>query len=70
LSSQTFAAFKAKQGSSVPAAEAESQIRDLQPGQKTTGVISIHASQSNPPQLYQLRFGSSQTGAITVETVL
>jgi hypothetical protein len=70
LSSQTFAAFKAKQGSSVPVAEAESQIRDLQPGQRTTGVISIHGSQSNPPQLYQLRFGSSQTGAITVETVL
>jgi hypothetical protein len=70
LSSQTFAAFKAKQGPSVPVAEAESQVQDLQPGQKATGVISIHGSQTNPPQLYQLRFGSSQTGALTVETVL
>jgi Conjugal transfer protein len=70
LSSQTFAALKPKQGPSVPVAEAESQVRDLQPGQKATGVISIHGSQTNPPQLYQLRFGSSQTGAITVETVL
>jgi hypothetical protein len=70
LSSQTFAAFKSKQGPSVPVAQAESQVQDLQPGQKATGVISIHGSQNNPPQLYQLRFGSSQTGAITVETVL
>ena len=70
LSSQAFAAFKSKQGPSVPIAGAESQVRDLQPGQKSIGVICIHGSQTNPPKLYQLRFGSSQSGAITVETVL
>jgi hypothetical protein len=70
LSSQTFAALKSKQGPSVPVVQAASQVQDLQPGQKATGVISIHGSQNNPPQLYQLRFGSSQTGVITVETVL
>jgi len=70
LSPQSFAAFKAKQGPSLPVSEAESQVKDLQPGQKTTGVITIHGSQNDPPQLYQLRFGSTQNGAITVETVL
>lgn len=70
LSSQSFAAFKSKQGPSVPVAGAESQVRDLQPGQKSIGVICIRGSQTNTPQLYQLRFGSSQAGAITVETVL
>jgi hypothetical protein len=70
LSSQAFAAFKSKQGPSVPVAGAESQVRDLQAGQKSIGVICIHGSRTNPPQLYQLRFGSSQSGAITVETVL
>jgi len=70
LSSQAFAAFKSKQGLSVPLAGTESQVRDLQPGQKSIGVIWIHGSPTNPPQLYQLRFGSSQSGTITVETVL
>lgn len=70
LSTQTFAAFKPRQGPSIPAAGAELQVRDLQPGQKSVGVISIHGSQTNSPKLYQLRFGSSQSGAITVETVL
>jgi hypothetical protein len=70
LSPQAFATFKSKSGSSIPVAGAESQVKDLAPGQKSTGVISIHGSQSNPPQLYQLRFGSSQSGAVTAETVL
>jgi len=70
LSPRAFATFKSKPGSSIPVAGAESQVKDLAPGQKSTGVISIHGSQSNPPQLYQLRFGSSQSGAVTAETVL
>ncbi len=70
LSSQTFAAFKSKQGATVVVTGAESQAKDLATGQKSTGVISIHGSQSNPPQLYQLRFGSSQSGVVTAETVL
>ena len=70
LSPQAIAAFKPRQGPSIPVAGAELQVRDLQPGQKSIGVICIHGSQTNPPQLYQLRFGSSQSGVITVETVL
>lgn len=70
LSPQAFAAFKPKPGPSIPVSGAELQVRDLQPGQKSVGVISIHDSQTNPPKLYQLRFGSSQSGVITVETVL
>jgi hypothetical protein len=70
LSSEAFAAFKSKQGLSLPVAGAESQVKDLQPGQKSIGVICIHSSQTNPPHIYQLLFGSSQSGMITVETVL
>jgi len=70
LSPQTFSAFKAKQGSSVPVVSAESQQRDLAPGQKTTGVISVHGSENNPPQLYQLNFGADQNHPVTVAAVL
>lgn len=70
LSPQTFGAFKAKLGSSLTVVQAESTIRDLAPGQKTTGVLSIESSQSNPPQLYQLNFGTDQGRSLTVEAVL
>ena len=70
LSPQTFGAFKAKLGSSLTVVQAQSTIRDLAPGQKTTGVLSIGSSQSNPPQLYQLNFGTDQGRSLTVEAVL
>ncbi len=70
LSPQTFAAFKAKPGSSLAALQAESLTRDLAPGQKTTGVISIRGAQSGPAQLYQLNFGTDQNRPLTVEAVL
>lgn len=70
LSAQTFAAFKAKPGASVPVVSAESQVKDLAPGQKATGVVSIRGTQGNPPQLYQLHFGDNQAGPVTVEVVL
>ena len=70
LSPQKFEAFKAKPGSSLAALQAESLTRDLAPGQKTTGVISIRSSQSGPPQLYQLNFGTDQNRPLTVEAVL
>jgi hypothetical protein len=50
--------------------QAESGTRDLAPGEKTTGVISIESSAGNPPQIYQLNFGSDQSGALKVEAVL
>ncbi len=70
LAPQTFGAFKAKLGSSLTAVQAQSTIRDLAPGQKTTGVLSIGSSQSNSPQLYQLNFGTDQGRSLTVEAVL
>jgi hypothetical protein len=70
LSPQTFGAFKAKQGASLAVVQAESATRDLAPGQKTTGVISIGSSQDNPPQIYQLNFGTNLDRPLTVEAVL
>lgn len=70
LSSQTFAAFRVKQGASIPLLHAESETRDLAPGQKTTGVVSIHSIQGNPPQIYQLNFGNDRDLPVTVEAVL
>ena len=70
IASQTFAAFKAKQGSNVEVVQADSMARDLAPGEKTTGVISIGSSAGNAPQLYQLRFGADQNGPVNVEAVL
>ena len=70
LSPQTFAAFKAKQETSVPVVSAEAAPTDIAPGQKSTGVVTIRGSQGNPPQLYQLHFGNSQGGPVTAEAVL
>jgi len=70
IASKTFAAFKARQGSSLPVAQAESVTRDLAPGEKTTGIISIGSPTTTPPQIYQLNFGADQNGPLKVEAVL
>jgi hypothetical protein len=70
LSAQTFASFKVKPGTAVPVATAESQEKDLAPGRRTTGVISIRGAQSSLPQIYQLHFGSDQNHPVTAEAVL
>ena len=70
ISSQTFAAFKARQVTCIPVTQAENGTRDLAPGEKTTGVISIASSMGNPPQIYQLNFGTDQNGPLKVEVVL
>lgn len=70
LSSQTFDAFKARPGSILTVVQAESLAHDLAPGEKTTGVLSIGSRQTNPPQLFQLNFGSDQGKPLTVEAVL
>jgi hypothetical protein len=70
INSQTFAAFKARQVTCIPVAQAENGTRDLAPGEKTTGVISIASSMGNPPQIYQLNFGTDQNGPLKVEVVL
>jgi hypothetical protein len=70
ITSQTFAAFKARQVSRLSVTQAEISTRDLAPGEKTTGVISIGNSTGNPPQIYQLNFGADQNGPLKVEVVL
>ena len=70
ITSRTFAAFKVKQGSKLPVVQAESVTRDLAPGEKTTGVISISTSPATEPQIYQLSFGADQNGSLKVEAVL
>jgi hypothetical protein len=70
LSTQTFDAFKTKPGNSFTVVQTESVSRDLAPGQKTTGVLSIGSTQRNPPQLLQLSFGSDHGKPLTVEAVL
>jgi hypothetical protein len=70
INSQTFAAFKARQVSGLSVMQAETSTRDLAPGEKTTGVISIGSSTGNPPQIYQLNFGADQNGPLKVEVVL
>jgi hypothetical protein len=70
MTSRTFASFKAKQGSSLPVVQAEPVTRDLAPGEKTTGVVSIGSSPATEPQIYQLSFGADQNGSLKVEVVL
>jgi hypothetical protein len=70
ITSQTFAAFKARHVSGIPVTQAETGTHDLAPGEKTTGVISIGSSTGNPPQIYQLNFGADQNGPLKVEVVL
>ncbi len=70
ISSQTLASFKAKPGTSLPVLEGESMTRDLAPGEKTTGVISIRHGAGNPPQIFQLHFGADQGGPLVVQAVL
>jgi hypothetical protein len=70
LAPQTYGAFKAKPGSNLPVVQAESVTRDLAPGQKTTGVVSVGSPQGTAPQIYQLNFGTAQDRPLTVEAVL
>jgi hypothetical protein len=70
ITSRTFTTFKAKQISGIDVMQADSGTRDLAPGEKTTGVISIGTSTDDPPQIYQLNFGADQNGPLKVEAVL
>ena len=70
ISTQTFSSFKAKPGSALPVLEGESMTRDLAPGEKTTGVVGVGHGAGNPPQIFQLNFGTDQTGPLKVQAVL
>jgi hypothetical protein len=69
ITSHTFRAFKTKQGLDVDV-QADSATRDLAPGEKATGVLSIGTSAGSSPQIYQLNFGSDRSGPLKVEAVL
>jgi hypothetical protein len=69
ITSHTFSKFKTKQSSDV-GVQADSATRDLAPGDKATGVLSIGTSAGSSPQIYQLNFGSDQGGPLKVEAVL
>ncbi len=70
ISSQTLAFFKAKARTTLPVLEGESMARDLPPGEKTIGVISVAHGAGNPPQIFQLNFGTDQSGPLVVQAVL
>lgn len=70
LTSKTFSAFKARRISLVEAAQSGSGARDLAPGEKTTGVVSVGASMTDRPQLYQFDFGANRSRPVRVEAVL
>lgn len=69
ITSHTFSAFKTNQAADVEV-QAESATRDLAPGERLTGVISIGTSSGSSPQIYQLSFGSDRSGPLKVEAVL
>ena len=69
LSAQTSGAFKAKPGSSLTIVQAETAATDLAPGQRTTGIVSVRNAEGNPPQLFQLTFGTVQGQPITAKAV-
>jgi len=69
ITSHTFSKFKTKQSSEL-GVQADSNTRDLAPGERATGVISIGTSAGSSPQIYQLNFGSDRSGPLKVEAVL
>jgi hypothetical protein len=75
LKRKTYASLKARRGIALDVAQAESSPRDLAPGEKATGVISIKGTDGNQSRLYQLNFGLMNSGLgqnrpVTAEAVL
>jgi Conjugal transfer protein len=62
--------FKAKRGSALSVLSAEGSGKDLAPGQKMTGVVSIRDAGQNPSQMYELSFGEDNSKPVRVEAVL
>lgn len=70
LNQQTVASFKAAKGFPIDVIQAAVLTPNLEPGQATTGVITISGSEQSAPVLYELDFGSFQNHALTAEVVL
>jgi Conjugal transfer protein len=62
--------FRAKAGQPLTVVSAESSARDVAPGETVTGVVSVKNAQTNPPQLFQVQFGTDTTRPVTADTVL
>ena len=70
LTPEMLASFKIKAGTGMAVVQAESATKDLAPGQKTTGVVSIRCSPGSTPQIYHLSFGSDGDAPLAVAAVL
>ena len=70
LNRQTASRFRATKGSPIAVIQAAVLTPNLEPGQATTGVITISGSDQSAPELYELDFGSFRNHALTVEVVL
>jgi hypothetical protein len=70
LSQQTVASFKAAKGFPIDVIQATVLTPNLEPGQATTGVITISGSEQSAPELYEIDFGSFRNHALTAEVVL
>ena len=70
LTSEMFASFKTKPGPSVVINQADVINKDLSPGQKASGVISIRYGSGSAPQLFQFSFGSDGKNPLVVAAVL
>ncbi len=70
LKHKTYASFKTHRGVALDVAQAESNPRDLAPGEKATGVIAIKGTDGNQSNLYQLNFGVDRNRPVTADAVL
>jgi hypothetical protein len=62
--------FRAKAGQPLTVVSAESSARDVAPGETVTGVVSVRNAQTNPPQLFQLQFGTDTSRPVAADAVL
>ncbi|AXC15416.1 hypothetical protein ACPOL_6172 [Acidisarcina polymorpha] len=69
ISPQTLSGFKAKPDWTATTVTGESAQTDVSPGASTSGYVLVHRSAATTPEIYQLNFGSSASGAL-VETVV
>ncbi len=69
LTMQTVNGFKAKNTDSLSGVSGQIQQADVQPGSATSGYVLIPNRSGSNPEIYQLDFGSSKSGAL-IETVV
>ncbi len=69
LTAQTVDGFKAKNTASLSGVSGQIQQADIQPGSSTSGYVLIPTRNGSNPEIYQLDFGSSKSGAL-IETVV